>query len=158
VSRGRGQGGGRARAPTPRARRRRGGALRARRRHRVHGNSDGCGAILKIDDDGSLQIITGGQEIGQGGSTVVAQIAAETLGVPYASIRVESSDTNLMPWDLGTHGSRNTFVAGNAVAGAARKLLARMREVAGELLEGGAGRRGRRRGADWPSAARPTAP
>jgi 4-hydroxybenzoyl-CoA reductase alpha subunit len=102
---------------------------------RVHGNSDGCGAILKIDDDGSLQIITGGQEIGQGGSTVVAQVAAETLGVPYGSIRVESSDTNLMPWDLGTHGSRNTFVAGNAVAGAARKLLARMREVAAARLE-----------------------
>lgn len=102
---------------------------------RVHGNSDGCGAILKLEDDGSLQIITGGQEIGQGGSTIMAQIAAETLGVPYGSIRVENSDTNLMPWDLGTHGSRNTFVAGNAVAGAARKLRARILEVAAELLE-----------------------
>ena len=102
---------------------------------RVHGNSDGCGAILKLEDDGSLQIITGGQEIGQGGSTVVAQIAAETLGVPYGSIRIENSDTNLMPWDLGTHGSRNTFVAGNAVSGAALKLRARLFEVAAEMLE-----------------------
>jgi 4-hydroxybenzoyl-CoA reductase alpha subunit len=102
---------------------------------RVHGNSDGCGAILKLEDDGTLQIITGGQEIGQGGSTVVAQIAAETLGVAYGSIRIENSDTNLMPWDLGTHGSRNTFVAGNAVAGAARKLRERLFVVAAELLE-----------------------
>jgi CO/xanthine dehydrogenase Mo-binding subunit len=102
---------------------------------RVHGNSDGCGAILKLEDDGTLQIITGGQEIGQGGSTVLAQIAAERLGVPLGSIRIENSDTNLMPWDLGTHGSRNTFVAGNAVAGAAAKLQARVREVAAELLE-----------------------
>jgi xanthine dehydrogenase molybdenum-binding subunit len=101
---------------------------------RVHGNSDGCGAILKLEDDGTLQIMTGGQEIGQGGSTVIAQIAAETLGVPYASVRVESSDTNLIPWDLGTHGSRNTFIAGNAVAGAGRKLRERMLEIAGELL------------------------
>jgi xanthine dehydrogenase molybdenum-binding subunit len=102
---------------------------------RVHGNSDGCGAILKLEDDGTLQILTGGQEIGQGGSTIVAQIAAETLGVAYGSIRVESSDTNLMPWDLGTHGSRNTFVSGNAVAGAARKLRERVLAVAAELLE-----------------------
>jgi 4-hydroxybenzoyl-CoA reductase alpha subunit len=102
---------------------------------RVHGNSDGCGAILKLEDDGTLQIITGGQEIGQGGSTVIAQIAAETLGVPYGGIRIENSDTNLMPWDLGTHGSRNTFVAGNAVAGAARKLRERLFAVAAELLE-----------------------
>jgi CO/xanthine dehydrogenase Mo-binding subunit len=48
---------------------------------------------------------------------------------------VESSDTNLMPWDLGTHGSRNTFVTGNAVEGASRKLLARMLDVAAEMLE-----------------------
>src|SRR5262245_23985275 len=102
---------------------------------RVHGNSDGCGAILKLEDDGTLQIVTGGQEIGQGGSTVIAQVAAETLGVPYGNIRVENSDTNLMPWDLGTHGSRNTFVAGNAVAGAARKLRERVLAVAAELLE-----------------------
>jgi xanthine dehydrogenase molybdenum-binding subunit len=101
---------------------------------RVHGNSDGCGAILKLEDDGTLQVLTGGQEIGQGGTTVVAQIAAETVGVPYESVRVESSDTNLIPWDLGTHGSRNTFIAGNAVAGAGRKLRDRMLEIAGELL------------------------
>jgi CO/xanthine dehydrogenase Mo-binding subunit len=101
---------------------------------RVHGNSDGCGAILKLEDDGTLQVMTGGQEIGQGGTTVIAQIAAETVGVPYGAVRVESSDTDLIPWDLGTHGSRNTFIAGNAVAGAGRKLKARMLEVAGELL------------------------
>jgi CO/xanthine dehydrogenase Mo-binding subunit len=101
---------------------------------RVHGNSDGCGAILKLEDDGTLQVLTGGQEIGQGGTTVVAQIAAETVGVPYGAVRVESSDTNLIPWDLGTHGSRNTFIAGNAVAGAGRKLRSRMLEIAGELL------------------------
>jgi CO/xanthine dehydrogenase Mo-binding subunit len=103
---------------------------------RVHGNSDGCGAILRLDDDGSLQVITGGQEIGQGSTTVLAQIAAETVGVSYGAVRVESSDTSVMPWDLGTHGSRNTFVAGNAVAGAGRKLNARLREVAAELLGG----------------------
>jgi xanthine dehydrogenase molybdenum-binding subunit len=101
---------------------------------RVHGNSDGCGAILKLDDDGSLQVLIGGQEIGQGGMTVIAQIAAEAVGVPYESVRVESSDTNLIPWDLGTHGSRNTFVSGNAVVGAANKLKTHILEVAAGLL------------------------
>ena len=58
----------------------------------MHGNSDGCGAILKLEDDGTLQVMMGGQEIGQGGATVVAQVAAETVGVPYGSVRVESSE------------------------------------------------------------------
>lgn len=102
---------------------------------RVHGNSDGCGAILKLDDDGTLQVVTGAQEIGQGSTTILAQIAAEAVGVPYSAVRVESSDTSLIPWDLGTHASRNTFVAGNAVAGAGRKLNLRLREIAAELLE-----------------------
>jgi CO/xanthine dehydrogenase Mo-binding subunit len=106
---------------------------------RVHGNSDGCGAILKLEDDGTLQVMTGGQEIGQGGTTVVAQIAAQTVGVPYAAVRVESSDTDLIPWDLGTHGSRNTFIAGNAVAGAGRKLRRRVLDIAAELLGAGPG-------------------
>ncbi len=101
---------------------------------RVHGNSDGCGAILKLEDDGTLQVLIGGQEIGQGGTTVIAQMAAEAVGVPYEAVRVESSDTNLIPWDLGTHGSRNTFVSGNAVVGAAGKLRARMFDVAMGLL------------------------
>lgn len=102
---------------------------------RVFGNSDGCGAIVKLEDDGTLQVITGGQEIGQGGTTVIAQIAAETVGVPYDAVRVETSDTNVIPWDVGTHGSRNTFIAGNAVAGAGRKLRARLLDVAAEMLE-----------------------
>jgi xanthine dehydrogenase molybdenum-binding subunit len=101
---------------------------------RVHGNSDGCGAILKLDDDGSLQVLIGGQEIGQGGMTVIAQIAAEAVGIPYEAVRVESSDTNLIPWDLGTHGSRNTFVSGNAVVGAANKLRSQILDVAAGLL------------------------
>jgi CO/xanthine dehydrogenase Mo-binding subunit len=50
-------------------------------------------------------------------------------------VRVESSDTNLIPRGLGTHGSRNTFIAGNAVAGPGRKLRARLLEIAGELLD-----------------------
>jgi xanthine dehydrogenase molybdenum-binding subunit len=102
---------------------------------RVHGNSDGCGAILKLEDDGNLQVLVGGQEIGQGGMTVVAQMAAQAVGVPYEAVRVESSDTNLIPWDLGTHGSRNTFVSGNAVIGAAAKLRAQMLKVAAGLLD-----------------------
>jgi xanthine dehydrogenase molybdenum-binding subunit len=90
--------------------------------------SDGCGAIVKLDDFGTVSLITGATEIGQGSETVLAMIVAETLGVPLARVQVVNSDTVVKPWDVGAHASRTTFIAGNAARLAAaelkRKLLA----------------------------------
>jgi CO/xanthine dehydrogenase Mo-binding subunit len=90
--------------------------------------SDGCGTILKIDDFGVVNVLTGSSEIGQGSETVIAQITAETLGVPMSWIKVINNDTDLLPWDVGVHASRTTFVAGNSARRAAlaarEKLLA----------------------------------
>jgi CO/xanthine dehydrogenase Mo-binding subunit len=90
--------------------------------------SDGCGTILKMDDFGSVTLLTGASEIGQGSETVLSQIAAEELGVPIDRIEVINDDTAVTPWDVGVHASRTTFVAGNSVRMAARqareKLLA----------------------------------
>lgn len=90
--------------------------------------SDGCGTILKIDDFGTVTVLTGSSEIGQGSETIIAQIVAQELGVGIDNIRVINNDTDLTPWDVGVHASRTTFIAGNSALRAAgearRKLLA----------------------------------
>jgi xanthine dehydrogenase molybdenum-binding subunit len=92
--------------------------------------SDGCGAILKLDDFGTVTLITGATEIGQGSETVLAMIVAETLGIPLGRVEVVNSDTALKPWDVGTHASRTTFVAGNAARLAAEDLRRQLLEMA----------------------------
>jgi CO/xanthine dehydrogenase Mo-binding subunit len=92
--------------------------------------SDGCGAIVKLDDFGKVTLITGASEIGQGSETVLAMIVAETLGVPLERVDVVNSDTSVRPWDVGTHASRTTFVAGNAARLAADKVRAQLLEMA----------------------------
>ena len=74
-------------------------------------------------------------DLGQGLRTVLAQIAAETLGVPYDSIVVETADTDTGPHCTGTFASRTTHRAGNAVVMAAQEARKAMLEVAGDLLE-----------------------
>jgi len=97
--------------------------------------SDGCGAIVKLDDFGKVTLITGATEIGQGSETVLAMIVAETLGVPLERVDVINSDTSVRPWDVGTHASRTTFIAGNAARQAAEKVKAQLLDVAAAQLE-----------------------
>src|SRR5437016_9357678 len=97
--------------------------------------SDGCGAIVKLDDFGRVSLLTGASEIGQGSETVLAMIVAETLGVPLERVDVVNSDTSVRPWDVGTHASRTTFVAGNAARLAAEKVKAQLLEFAAVELE-----------------------
>ena len=97
--------------------------------------SDGCGAIVKLDDFGKVSVITGATEIGQGSETVLAMIVAETLGVPLGRVDVVNSDTAVKPWDVGAHASRTTFIAGNAARLAAEKLRAELLAMAASILE-----------------------
>jgi len=92
--------------------------------------SDGCGAIVKIDDFGQVTLITGSSEIGQGSETVLAQITAEELGVRVEDVTVINSDTEIKPWDVGVHASRTTFIAGNAARLAAEKAKRKILEIA----------------------------
>jgi CO/xanthine dehydrogenase Mo-binding subunit len=96
--------------------------------------SDGCGAIIKLDDSGMVSLITGATELGQGSETVLAMIVAEELGVPLDAVTVVNSNTDVKPWDVGSHASRTTFVAGNAARMAARKARTEVLDTAGELL------------------------
>jgi xanthine dehydrogenase molybdenum-binding subunit len=97
--------------------------------------SDGCGALVKLDDFGKVSLITGATELGQGSETVLAMIVAETLGIPLARVDVVNSDTTVKPWDVGAHASRTTFIAGNAARLAAEKLRAELLAVAARELE-----------------------
>ncbi len=97
--------------------------------------SDGCGAVVKVDDFGKVSLITGATEIGQGSETVLAMIVAETLGVPLGRVEVVNSDTAVKPWDVGVHASRTTFVAGNAARLAAEKLRGELLALAAAELD-----------------------
>ena len=97
--------------------------------------SDGCGAIVKLDDFGKVSLLTGASEIGQGSETVLAMIVAETLGIPLDRVEVVNSDTAVKPWDVGVHASRTTFIAGNAARQAAERLRAELLALAAGPLE-----------------------
>src|SRR5262245_41801096 len=97
--------------------------------------SDGCGAVVKLDDFGRVSLVTGATELGQGSETVLAMIVAETLGVPLERVDVVNSDTAIKPWDVGAHASRTTFVAGNAARLAAEKLRRQLLAMAAPELE-----------------------
>ncbi|MBU0465071.1 MAG: xanthine dehydrogenase family protein molybdopterin-binding subunit, partial [Proteobacteria bacterium] len=96
--------------------------------------SDGCGAILKMDDYGKVNIFTGGTDMGQGLDNITAQIVAEELGLFVEDINVIHSDTDICPWDVGAHASRSTFVAGNAALGAAKKIKEKLLEFGSKIL------------------------
>ena len=100
---------------------------------RIYG-SDGCGAMIKIDDSGRVALISGSSELGQGSETALAMIVAETVGVPLEAVTVSHSDTDVKPWDVGVHASRTTFVAGNAARMAATEARDELLAGAAEVL------------------------
>ena len=96
--------------------------------------SDGCGTILTVDDFGLVTVITGSTDLGTGSDTAIAQIVAEELGIPVQNVRVVNDDASIRPWDVGTHASRATFVAGNSALLAARKAKEIILNAAAEIL------------------------
>lgn len=97
--------------------------------------SDGCGATVKVDEAGGVTVISGATELGQGGDTVQAQIAAEVLGARIEDVTVVNQDTAIKLWDVGAHASRSTFIAGNAVRLAALKAKEQLMALAARKLE-----------------------
>jgi 4-hydroxybenzoyl-CoA reductase subunit alpha len=78
---------------------------------------------LKLDFVGGITLFTGASDIGQGSSTLLAQVAAEVLLLPMARIRVVAADSALTPKDNGSYSSRVSFMVGNAALRAAQALL-----------------------------------
>jgi len=86
-------------------------------------------AFLKFNEDGSLNLLVSGMEIGQGYLTVMAQLAAEILTVPPEKIRVETPDTDRNPYEWQTVASHVTWGCGNAVIRAAEEARDRIFEL-----------------------------
>jgi CO/xanthine dehydrogenase Mo-binding subunit len=82
----------------------------------------GSSAILRMNEDGTFILMSSGQEMGQGVSTVLPQIAAEVLSVPPDKITFVCGDTDYTPYEWQTVASRTTYCAGNAVKLAAEDL------------------------------------
>jgi len=91
-------------------------------------------ATVRVNEDGTALVLTGTVENGQGSLTVLAQIAAEALGIATDDVQVVSADTDFTPMDCGAIASRTTYVTGNAVRLAAEKAKAILFEAAAPLL------------------------
>ena len=92
-------------------------------------------ASLKMNEDGSFNLLMGATDLGTGSDTVLAQVAAEVLGVGMEKILVYSSDTDLTPFDVGAYASSTTYLSGKAVEKAALEVAAQIRAVAGAMLD-----------------------
>ncbi|MEW5421134.1 xanthine dehydrogenase family protein molybdopterin-binding subunit [Amorphus sp. 3PC139-8] len=90
---------------------------------------------MSVDTTGRVEIVTGAASVGQGMETVIAQIAADTLGVDYRNIRVLHGDTNRIAYGFGAHASRVTVMTGEATRRAAVAVREKALELAAEILQ-----------------------
>jgi putative selenate reductase molybdopterin-binding subunit len=104
----------------------------------MHGSGipflDMGGCSIKLNDDGSFNLLIGATDLGTGADTVLAQIAAEVLGVRLEDVIVYSADTDITPFDTGAYASSTTYISGTAVLRAAEAVRKRIKERAAELL------------------------
>ncbi|MBI2934978.1 MAG: molybdopterin-dependent oxidoreductase [Chloroflexi bacterium] len=91
-------------------------------------------ALIKFNDDGKVTLLTGAVENGQGTETMLAQIAAEELGIPLEDVIVVAGDTELTPVDVGSFLMAETFITGNAVKLAAADAKHQLFEVTAPKL------------------------
>ncbi len=96
-------------------------------------------ASIKINDDGSFNLLIGATDLGTGSDTVLGQMAAEVLGCPLEDVVVYSSDTDFTPFDKGAYASSTTYISGGAVTRAAEKVAEQIKLVAAEMIGSGLG-------------------
>jgi putative selenate reductase molybdopterin-binding subunit len=92
------------------------------------------GASIKMNDDGSFNLLVGATDLGTGSDTVLGQMAAEVLGVPVEDVIVYSSDTDFTPFDKGAYASSTTYISGTAVVRAAEQVAERIRSRAAAII------------------------
>jgi putative selenate reductase molybdopterin-binding subunit len=92
------------------------------------------GASIKMNDDGSFNLLVGATDLGTGSDTVLAQMAAEVLGVPVEDIITYSSDTDFTPFDVGAYASSTTYISGTAATNAAKIVAEKIKERAVQMM------------------------
>lgn len=90
---------------------------------------------MKLDFDGSVTVLTGASDIGQGSTTIVALAAAEIMRIDLGRVRVVTNDSVITPKDNGSYSSRVTFMVGNAAIEAAKAMQAKLIDAAADLLD-----------------------
>jgi carbon-monoxide dehydrogenase large subunit/6-hydroxypseudooxynicotine dehydrogenase subunit gamma len=97
------------------------------------------GVNISVDAVGAVEVVTGGASLGQGFETVMAQVAAEMLGVDYQRVRVIHGQTDRISHGIGAHASRATVMTASATRVAALNLREKALGVAAELMQAPAG-------------------
>lgn len=92
-------------------------------------------ALIKVNEDGSVTLMTGAAGLGTGAHTALAQIAAEELNMPFESVSVVHGDTDAVPWDIGAFASHTTYLVGSATRMAAAEARAGILRRAAEKLQ-----------------------
>lgn len=92
-------------------------------------------SMVRVDDDGTVNIFSGSVEMGQGSNTILTQIVAEELGIKPDKIFIVQPDTDITPFDQKTTGSRSTYHMGNAVKEAAHDARQKILRIASDILE-----------------------
>jgi CO/xanthine dehydrogenase Mo-binding subunit len=91
-------------------------------------------AIVRLHIDGSATVLAATSDMGQGARTVLAQVAAQELGIGVDQVRIVMGDTAVVPFDLQTSASRSTVFMGTAVSEACRDVRAKLRAMASEAF------------------------
>ncbi|MDQ0316007.1 xanthine dehydrogenase family protein molybdopterin-binding subunit [Amorphus orientalis] len=94
----------------------------------------GDGVRITIDDTGTVEVVTGAADIGQGVETVIAQIVADILAVPYTDVRVVHGRTDWIGFGQGARGNRTTVMTGTAAQQAAEKVREKALAAAAALI------------------------
>ncbi len=92
-------------------------------------------ASLKMNEDGSFNLLMGATDIGTGSDTVLSQIAAETLEVKVEDIIPYSSDTDMTPFDVGAYASSTSYLSGMAIKKCAEKVKTQVLAAGAEMLD-----------------------
>ncbi|MBL8051073.1 MAG: molybdopterin-dependent oxidoreductase, partial [Anaerolineales bacterium] len=93
------------------------------------------GASIKMNDDGSFNLLVGATDLGTGSDTVIAQMVVEVLGVPLEDMITYSSDTDFTPFDKGAYASSTTYISGTAAVKAAQIVAERIKIRAATLFD-----------------------
>ena len=96
--------------------------------------------LIKVNQDGSVSVVCSSVEIGAGQKTIIAQIAADSIGVPISAVSVPHSDTSISPYDFGVTSSRTTYHMGNAIRMAGLEVRNKILNLAAEILDTDPGR------------------
>ncbi len=93
-----------------------------------------AGATVKMSSDGSVVLLTGTVEIGQGSRTALSQVVAEELSLPLEQVSVAQLDTDVTPYDISTSASSSMVVMGAAVLRAAQDVKRQLLQCAAKVL------------------------